>query len=117
MADDAPKNFRRRRRSLLAGLVLILVLLGMEGLTDYFKYKRNAIALEMARDQLSLVVNDNQNTVRLIDDLEDDQTAVRIMVGAHVALLLVAAGCLNDAVRINVGIEPTHSDATDSKGK
>ena len=105
------ENVRRgRRRSLLAGLVLILFISSVEFVTDCFDYSRLSTTREGIRrsphfDSIKF------SQERSLNEIEDNQNGIRLRMGTHAAIFFIALWCLLDAVRIYaLVIQPIHQD-------
>ena len=102
MSTDLIKIQKRRRRSVLIGLVLILLVSCGECIIEVFDYARLSISLNGIRhspDYRSTAFSEE----RAINHLEESLERTRLALGMHVGLSCIAVWCLVDALRIDIG--------------
>jgi hypothetical protein len=106
MNKSCPEIIRRRRRSLLAGLIAILFILSIEFTTDCFDYSRFSTTIEGIR-QSPQFPPPNPPQEQAVNEVEQRRSRTRLDMTTHVALFVIALWCLFDAIRINAApIQP-----------
>jgi hypothetical protein len=99
MNDNPLKGRIRRRRSLLVGLALILLISCGQCLTDSLDYRRLSIMLDGVRRSPDFHPR-KFSKGQTISDIEENQRRIRLDFATHVGLGCIALWCLYDSIRM-----------------
>ena len=91
-----------RKKSLLTGLILILLLSTYELVEDGFQYNLTSISLELVHASPYFPSTELSDRERVI---EESRETIRLHILVHLALVVIASGCLLCAVRKGDGPE------------
>jgi hypothetical protein len=99
MNDNLLRIRTRRRRSLLAGLTILLLMSFGQLTTDCFNYKRLSITLSGIRHS-SYLQKPQFSDEQAINDIEADLKGIQLNLVMHMALGSIVVWCLYDAIRM-----------------
>jgi H+/Cl- antiporter ClcA len=99
MNQTPQKNKRNRRRSLLTGLVFIIIIASLGLATDCFEYQQVAMWKNLVRSHARLD-SFNSTLQATVENIEDNQRRIWFQILAHAGLIIIASWCLLDANKL-----------------
>jgi hypothetical protein len=116
MNKSCPEIMKGRRRSLLAGLILILVISSIGLATNCFDYSGLSTTIAGIRSSSRLGLS-NSKQEQILNEVEERRNRTRLDIIIHAGLFVVALWCMSNAIRINAApIQPVPDGGSGEKG-